>query len=172
MKALSLLVALLLVSSLAQAQQRLDMPELGASVEIPAAWKQTKTYNVTSPLPEMGVYHLMNLENGQGISLRQDECSASDRRAWIRGELAEVLHPGDVLKPLSGKESVRFDEHKGFEIWRRGPDYKAYVFYLAKGKRCYEVTLSSPEGIFGESESLFQQLVDSIRFASTIPEKR
>ena len=169
---LFLIAAFTLVStggSSVRAQQRVDMPELGVSVDTPAAWKQVRTSKVTNPLPAFGLYHLQDAKSGQFIAVRNEECTTKKKqKAWDKGEVAAKLKRGeDTLRPLGADAKVRFDEHTGFELTspRSGVSFKAYVFYLSRDNRCYEVSVGSPEQAFETSSEAFQGLINGLSFA-------
>ena len=164
------LALLLLVPVPGRAQDKVELPAIGVSVDVPAEWEEVQTFTATDGLPDVALYHVMNTETGQAIAIRRDECITWSRRMdWVEGRLAEELAwPGDVLQPLPAEHAVQFGQHTGFKMTRQQGNeiYQSYLFYLAMGHHCFQVALMAPADLFADSAPAFQQIVDDLQFAT------
>lgn len=151
--------------------QRIEMPELGATAVVPADW-ELEVSRLIDEMPRFGMYHLMNAAEGQFLELRLEECSSWQIRLKGFTEAAEsdqapAHSPADdrvwLLRddaPFTVAGSTAFESLH----LRENMTWKAYEFFLLRQERCYTIRVGAPEQAFDSSLVLLKSLADNLAF--------
>ncbi len=151
----------------AQAQERVELIDVGLSLVPPAEWTDTTMSNLSADDPAMAFYHVQVNGTGQSVALHRQECRTTEQqRSWARGDIARnQISENDSLTELPESAPVKFGSHNGFELSapRENATMRAYSFLWVDEQWCYRADLGAPDELFASSRSDFQQIIDSIR---------